>query len=103
MAKPVYGGWVTFTAHMSKKNDYPIYKITKKSEKTQRDYGYDCKYQNLNLVDSLKLQNCFITAVEKHYWEFLRYFPNYTGAFNAISKIFDWYVNYLYNSYVNIY
>ena len=33
MAKPIYGGWVTFTAHLSKKKDYPIYKITKKTEK----------------------------------------------------------------------
>ena len=33
LAKPTYGGWVTFTAHLSKKNDYPIYKITKRTEK----------------------------------------------------------------------
>ena len=75
LAKPIYGGWVTFTAHMSKKYDYPIYKITKNSEKTQRDFGYDCKYQNLKLLDALKLPNMFITAVDKHYWDYLRYFP----------------------------
>ena len=78
LAKPIYGGWVTFTAHMSKKYDYPIYKITKNSEKTQRDFGYDCKYQNLKLLDALKLQNIFITAVDKHYWDYLRYFPKDT-------------------------
>jgi hypothetical protein len=31
LAKPVYGGWVTFTAHLSKKYSWPIYKITKKT------------------------------------------------------------------------
>ena len=41
LAKPIYGGWVTFTAHLSKKYDYPIYKITKNTEKNKRDYGYD--------------------------------------------------------------
>ena len=27
LAKPVYGGWVTFTAHLSHKYNIPIYKI----------------------------------------------------------------------------
>ena len=27
LAKPVYGGWVTFTAHLSHKYNVPIYKI----------------------------------------------------------------------------
>ena len=78
LAKPVYGGWVTFTAHLSQKNKYPIYKITKKSEKTQRDYGYDCKYQNLCFSDILKLDNILITAIDKHFWEYLRFFPKDT-------------------------
>ena len=39
LAKPIYGGWVTFTAHLSKKYDYPIYKITKRTEGKKRDYG----------------------------------------------------------------
>ena len=24
LAKPIYGGWVTFTAHLSKMKNYPI-------------------------------------------------------------------------------
>ena len=31
LAKPIYGGWVTFTAHLSRMKEYPIYKITKRS------------------------------------------------------------------------
>ena len=49
LAKPIYGGWVTFTAHLSKKYNYPIYKISKRTEKYSRNYGYDCSYQNLEI------------------------------------------------------
>lgn len=78
LAKPIYGGWVTFTAHLSKKYDYPIYKITKKTEKSKRKYGYDCEYQNMCITDIIKLDNLLITAVDKHYWEYLRFFPKDT-------------------------
>jgi len=78
LAKPVYGGWVTFTAHLSKKYDWPIYKITKKTEKNKRDYGYECSYQNSCLADILALDNILITAVDKHYWSYLHLFPKDT-------------------------
>tara|TARA_B100001093_G_scaffold324149_1_gene309303 strand:+ start:1137 stop:2150 length:1014 start_codon:yes stop_codon:yes gene_type:complete len=78
LAKPVYGGWVTFTAHLSKKYNWPIFKITKKTEKKKRNYGYDCNYQNLNLGDILQLENPLITAVDKHYWQYLHLFPKDT-------------------------
>ena len=79
LAKPIYGGWVTFTAHLSKKYDYPIYKITKNSEKKKRKFGYDCEYHNLNMGEILKLDNILITAVDKHYWKYLSYFPDGTN------------------------
>ena len=78
LAKPIYGGWVTFTAHLSKKYDYPIYKITKKTEKSKRNYGYECEYQNMCITDIIKLDNILITAVDKHYWEYLKFFPKDT-------------------------
>ena len=78
LAKPIYGGWVTFTAHMSKKYNYPIHKITKNSEKKKRDFGYDCEYHNLKITDILKLDNIIITAVDKHYWAYLNFFPDDT-------------------------
>ena len=31
MAKPPYGGWVSFTAHLAKKFDYDLYKIGNKT------------------------------------------------------------------------
>jgi hypothetical protein len=78
LAKPIYGGWVTFTAHLSKKYEWPIYKITKKTEKNKRYYGYDCQYQNSCLADVLALDNILITAVDKHYWSYLHLFPKDT-------------------------
>ena len=35
MAKPIYGGWVTFTAHLSIKNKFPVYKIANVQKKTE--------------------------------------------------------------------
>ena len=78
LAKPIYGGWVTFTAHLSKKYEWPIYKITKKTEKNMRDYGYECQYHNICLAKVLSLDNILITAVDKHYWEYLHLFPKDT-------------------------
>ena len=37
LAKPVYGGWVTFTAHLSHKLNAPIYKIAGRNETFDRD------------------------------------------------------------------
>jgi len=78
LAKPVYGGWVTFTAHLSHKFGFPIHKVTKRSEKTTRPYGYGCTYQNLSLTDVLLLPNIMIVAVDKHYWTLLQFFPKDT-------------------------
>ena len=57
LAKPVYGGWVTFTAHLSHKLKAPIHKITTRTEKNQRDFGYECGYRNISLEDALLLKN----------------------------------------------
>ena len=75
LAKPVYGGWVTFTAHLSHKLNAPIYKIAGRNETFDRDYGYECKYRNQSIGEIVKLDNILITAVDKHYWEFLHLFP----------------------------
>tara|TARA_Y100001935_G_C17290120_1_gene502798 strand:+ start:166 stop:1134 length:969 start_codon:yes stop_codon:yes gene_type:complete len=78
MAKPIYGGWVTFTSHLALKYEAQLYKIGKRTEPNQRDYGYGVKYRNLRIDDFLKLDNILITAVDKHYWKYLDLFPNGT-------------------------
>ena len=78
MARPVYGGWVTMTAHLSLTYDYPLFKITKRTEKNKRDYGYGVKYQNTNIDDLIKLDNLVITAIDKNYYEYIDKFPDST-------------------------
>ncbi len=78
LAKPIYGGWVTFTAHLAHKHKSPIYKIAGRNETFDRDFGYDCKYRNLSINEVIKLNNIIITAVDKHYWEYLHLFPSQT-------------------------
>ena len=78
LAKPIYGGWVTFTAHLSHKYKYPLYKLSKKNESIQRNFGYDIMYQNFSLDNILQLKNILITAVDKHYWQYLHHFPKST-------------------------
>jgi len=75
LAKPVYGGWVTFTAHLSHKLNAPIYKIAQRNETFDREYGYECKYRNQSIGEIIKLNNILITAVDKHYWEYLHLLP----------------------------
>jgi hypothetical protein len=79
LAKPVYGGWVTFTSHLSLKYGYSLSKVTKNTEKTSRSFGYGCVYQNLSIQDIIGKPNVLITAVDKHYWPYLQYFPKGTG------------------------
>jgi len=78
MAKPIYGGWVTFTAHLSLKYNCELFKIGKRCEKNKRKYGYGVDYQNLSIDELVKKENIVITAVDKHYWEYLHLFPENT-------------------------
>ena len=71
LAKPIYGGWVTFTVHLAKKFNYRLYKVTKRTEPKVRPFGYNVDYQNVCLEDLLKLPNLLITAIDKHYWNII--------------------------------
>lgn len=75
LAKPIYGGWVTFTTHLVKKFNYRLYKVGKRTEKKVRSFGYGVDYQNVSLDDLLTLPNLLITAVDKHYWSIIPHLP----------------------------
>lgn len=77
MARPIYGGWVSFTAHMALKYSLPLYKIGSKTEEKQRDYGYGVQYQNRAPSD-LPKGRILITAIDKTYYEFLDKMPDGT-------------------------
>jgi len=78
MARPIYGGWITYTAHLSLKNNIPIFKVGKRSEKSKRNFGYGTNYQLLKIEDICKKENLIITALDKHYYEYLHLFPKRT-------------------------
>ena len=85
MAKPSYGGWVTFTAHLSQKYDLDLYKIGKRTENLKsgeprlRNYGYGVKYQNMSINDLVNNNsNILITAIDKNYYKYLDSFPDGT-------------------------
>ena len=78
MAKPIYGGWVTFTSHLCLKYNCELFKIGKRTEAKKRKYGYGVDYRNLEIKEIVELKNKVITAVDKHYWEYLHLFPKGT-------------------------
>ena len=78
MAKPIYGGWVTFTAHLCLKYNCDLFKIGKRTEKKKREYGYGVQYQNYRIDELLEKGKIIITAVDKHYWKYLHLFPKGT-------------------------
>lgn len=81
MARPRFGGWVSFTVHLAKKYNYPLYKIhtsteiKKNGEPILRDFGYGVKYQNISIEDAIKLKKVLITAIDKGYYQYLSKFP----------------------------
>ena len=76
MAKPVYGGWVSFTVHLSLKYNYPLYRITKRTEKNKRNLGYGVSYQNMCIDDISQKANILITAIDKNYYQYLDKIPD---------------------------
>jgi hypothetical protein len=77
MARPPYGGWVSFTAHLALKHDLPLFKIGNKTEAKQREFGYGVKYQNRAAKD-LPSGKTLITAIDKTCYCHLKEFPNGT-------------------------
>lgn len=82
MARPVYGGWVSFTAHLALKYNFPLFKIGSKTEGTEtepklREYGYGVQYQNRGPND-LPKGKLLITAIDKTYYEYLDKLPDCT-------------------------
>jgi len=85
MAKPSYGGWVSFTAHLALKYNCNLYKIGNRTEVMKgggprlRNFGYGIDYQNLEAEDAAKLPNVLITAIDKSNYKHLDLFPKNTG------------------------
>lgn len=76
LAKPIYGGWVTFSSMVSKLNNTFIYKISKRTEKKKRRFGYGINYQNTSIDDFNKIDDdILILAIDKNYHHLLDKLP----------------------------
>lgn len=100
MAKPIYGGWVTFTSHLALKYNCELFKIGKRTESNNRNYGYGINYRNVRIDEIIEKDNIVITAIDKHYWKYLHLFPKGTkviihdttelkGKENQLTKLLD--------------
>jgi hypothetical protein len=71
LAKPTYGGWVSFTSHLSLKYKYNILKLGSRTENRERDFGYGATYRNVSMDFLMEIpsSDILITAVDKHYRE----------------------------------
>jgi hypothetical protein len=83
LANPIYGGWVTFTAHLALKHKLPVFEIGNKTETKERDFGYGVTYKNVSSSDIAgHSENIVITAVDPNHYQYLSQFPN--GTFIVI-------------------
>jgi glycosyltransferase involved in cell wall biosynthesis len=78
LAKPKLGGWVTFTAHLAhllkqKGGLVGIYRVGKRFERKNRDFGWNLAYQNIPCETLRSLPNPIITAFDKSYYHLLPY------------------------------
>lgn len=80
MARPIYGGWVSFTAHLSLKHKLPLFKIGNNTESKERDFGYGVSYKNIKKTDikTLIKGKLLITAIDKNFYDALDSFPDGT-------------------------
>jgi hypothetical protein len=72
LAKPVYGGWVSFSAHLLHKlNKKLLYRIGGRLEKNSRNFGYGIMYQNVPIEIFNMGHKNFILALDKHHLHLL--------------------------------
>ena len=74
LSKPVFGGWVLFAVHLllNRKQNI-LFKVGKKLEPKARDFGYGIGYQNVTHEALSQLENVFVTSLDKHYYEYIKY------------------------------
>jgi glycosyltransferase involved in cell wall biosynthesis len=76
LAKPRFGGWVSFTAHLALQMNWDLYKVTNTDEKKSRPFGYGVNYKNIK-IGSLP-SKILITAIDKNFYKYLDDIPDKT-------------------------
>lgn len=68
LAKPAYGGWVTFTAHLARCLGIPlVFKASDGTRMNVGDFGYGVRYQNIPMEAT---RDVLITAIDKNHYQY---------------------------------
>ena len=97
LVKPMYGGWVSFTAHLLNrdfKHKQPLFKISKKIERKTRPFAFNLKYQNINHELIKVLKNPIIIAFDKSHEQYLDLFNEPTLFIHALNEPKEKYVDF---------
>ena len=79
MANPEYGGWVSFTIHLSLSKKYPLYKVAEsKNDIKIKDLGYGVTYKTKMIDELIKMPNILITAIDMAHHRYLSEINNAT-------------------------
>ena len=70
-ARPAYGGWVSFTAHLQRSTEWPLYKPGKVNL-TNKKFGWGITY---GITTDLSGE-VLISAIDKQYYNYLPTFPD---------------------------
>lgn len=70
-AKPMFGGWPSFTAHLALQlqeqgHEVALFKAGNRTEQRLRPFGRGLFYQNIAPEAAATLRNVIVTAVDKH-------------------------------------
>lgn len=84
-----YGGWVSFSYHLSKvlKQDHVI--KVKETFKGGGQFYADVNYRNIKKVSIKHFENPIILAVDKAHYELLKYFPKSTIVIHDPTELSD--------------
>lgn len=97
LVKPMYGGWVSFTAHLLNKdfsNKLPLFKIGKKTEQKTRKFAFNLRYQNIAKEAIHVLDNPVIIAFDKNHEQYLDLFNEPTLFIHALNEPKEKYIDF---------
>ena len=72
---------------MLKRNQKMLFKISKKLESKARDFGYGIAYQNVSKEALSQLNNIFVTSLDKHHYEYVKYMKEPTIVIHDPNEI----------------
>ena len=92
MVEPMYGGWVTFTAHLllkdfiGVKRSYGLFKIKPRLENKTRPFAFNLRHQNIT-TDAIRiLDNPVIIALDEKHEKYLPHFQEPTLFIHAMNE-----------------